>query len=99
VGCCPNELAAIFRRSFPQQLYWRVWFSLGIIAAIAALSWGFSQKNSRLWSRPVLFALSIAIAAAIFLPIDLTSRFWLLAIIAVAAAGVWIGRQLPLKYW
>ncbi|HEY9903887.1 MAG TPA: amino acid ABC transporter permease [Candidatus Sericytochromatia bacterium] len=90
-----TNLRLFFVGLFPQQSYWRVWFSIGIIAAIAALSWGFSQKNSRLWSRPVLFALSIAIAAAIFLPIDLTSRFWLLAIIAVAAAGVWTGRQLP----
>ncbi len=90
-----TNLRLFFVGLFPQQSYWRVWFSIGIIAAIAALSWGFSQKNIRLWSRPVLFALSIAIAAAIFLPIDLTSRFWLLAIIAVAAAGVWTGRQLP----
>jgi general L-amino acid transport system permease protein len=79
---------------FPQQLYWRVWLSIGIIAAIAGLSWGFSQKNSRLWSRPVLFALSIAIAAVIFLPVDLTSRLWLLAIIVIATANIWIGRQL-----
>jgi general L-amino acid transport system permease protein len=89
-----TNLRLFFVGLFPQQLYWRVWFSIGIIAAIAALSWGFSQKNSRLWSHPVLFALSIAISAAIFLPIDLTSRLWLLAIIVIAAASVWIGRQL-----
>jgi general L-amino acid transport system permease protein len=89
-----TNLRLFFVGLFPQQLYWRVWFSVGIIAAIAALSWGFSQKNSRLWSHPVLFALSIAISAAIFLPIDLTSRLWLLAIIVIATASVWIGRQL-----
>ena len=89
-----TNLRLFFVGLFPQQLYWRVWFSIEIIAAIAALSWGFSQKNSRLWSHPVLFALSIAISAAIFLPIDLTSRLWLLAIIVIAAASVWIGRQL-----
>jgi len=89
-----TNLRLFFVGLFPQQLYWRVWFSIGIIAAIAALSWGFSQKNSRLLSHPVLFALSIAISAAIFLPIDLTSRLWLLAIIVIAAASVWIGRQL-----
>jgi general L-amino acid transport system permease protein len=89
-----TNLRLFFVGLFPQQLYWRVWFSIGIIAAIAALSWGFSQKNSRLLSHPVLFALSIAISAAIFLPIDLTSRLWLLAIIVIATASVWIGRQL-----
>jgi general L-amino acid transport system permease protein len=89
-----TNLRLFFVGLFPQQLYWRVWFSIGIIAAIAGLSWGFSQKNSRLWSRPVLFAFAIAIGAAIFLPVDLTSRLWLLAIIVIATASVWIGRQL-----
>jgi general L-amino acid transport system permease protein len=89
-----TNLRLFFVGLFPQELYWRLWLSLGIIAAIAGLSWGFSQKNSLLWSRPVLFALAIAIAAVVFLPIDLTPRLWLLGIIVVAAAAVGIGRQL-----
>lgn len=88
------NLRQFFVGLFPQELYWRVWLSLGIIAAIAGLAWGFSQKNSRIWSRPVLFALAVAIVAVVFLPVDLTSHLWLLAIIVVAAASVWIGRQL-----
>ena len=92
-----TNLRLFFVGLFPQQLYWRVWVSLGIIVAIAALSWGFSQKNSRLWSRPILFSLAIAIAAVVFLPVDLTPRLWLLAIIVVAVAGVWIGQQLPVN--
>ncbi len=79
---------------FPQQLYWRAWVSVGIIAAIAGVSWGFAQKNSRLLSRPVLFAIAFAIAAVVFLPIDLTPRLYLLAIAVVALAGVGVGRQL-----
>ena len=90
-----TNLRLFFVGLYPQELYWRIWLCVGIIAAIAGLSWGFSQKNSRLWSRPILFALVVAIAALVFLPIDLTPRLWLLAIIAVAAAGVGIGRQLP----
>ncbi len=89
-----TNLRLFFVGLFPQELYWRLWLSLGIIAAIAGLSWGFSQKNSLLWSRPVLFALAIAIAAVVFLPLDLTPRLWLLGIIVVAAAAVGIGRQL-----
>jgi general L-amino acid transport system permease protein len=89
-----TNLRLFFVGLFPQELYWRLWLSLGIIAAIAGLSWGFSQKNSLLWSRPILFALAIAIAAVVFLPIDLTPRLWLLGIIVVAAAAVGIGRQL-----
>ena len=89
-----TNLRLFFVGLFPQELYWRLWLSLGIIAAIAGLSWGFSQKNSLLWSRPVLFALAIAIAAVVFLPLDLTPRLWLLGIIVVAAAAVGIGKQL-----
>jgi len=90
-----TNLRLFFVGLYPQELYWRVWLCVGIIAAIAGLSWGFSQKNSRLWSRPILFALVVAIAAVVFLPIDLTPRVWLLVIIAVAAVGVGIGPQLP----
>src|SRR4028118_2211874 len=89
-----TNLKLFFVGLFPQELYWRLWLSLGIIAAIAGLSWGFSQKNSSLWSRPVLFALAVAIAAVVFLPVDLTPRLWLLGILVVAAAAVGIGRQL-----
>jgi general L-amino acid transport system permease protein len=80
---------------FPQELYWRVWVCVGIIATIAGLSWGFAQKNGRLWSRPILVVLAVAVLAVVFLPIDLTSRLWLFAIIGVAVAGIGIGRQLP----
>ncbi|HEY9797560.1 MAG TPA: amino acid ABC transporter permease [Leptolyngbyaceae cyanobacterium] len=89
-----GNLRLFFVGLFPQELYWRVWLSLGIIAAIAGLCWGFSQKNSRLWSRPVLFALGVAIAAVVFLPIGLMPRLWLLAVLVVAAVGVGVGRQL-----
>ncbi|MCA1992146.1 MAG: amino acid ABC transporter permease [Coleofasciculus sp. S288] len=82
---------------YPPELYWRLWTSLGIIAEIGGLSWGFSQKHSRLWNRPLLFALGAAIAAIVFFPIGLTSRLWLLAVVVVAAIGYGVGRQLPLN--
>ncbi len=93
-----TNLRLFFVGLFPQESYWRVWLSIGIVAAIAGLSWGFSQKHSRLLSRPVLFGLAVAVAAVIFLPIELTSRFWLLALIVVAATGVLVGRQLTPKF-
>lgn len=82
---------------YPPELYWRLWTSLGIIAGIGGLSWGFSQKHSRLWNRPLLFALGAAIAAVVFLPIGLTPRLWLLAVVGVAAMGYGVGRQLPVR--
>ncbi len=91
------NLPLFFVGRFPPDLYWRIWTTLGIIAGLAGISWGFSQKHSRIWSRPLLFAIGAAIATVVFLPIGLTPRLWLLAVIVVAAVGYGVGRQLPLQ--
>jgi general L-amino acid transport system permease protein len=78
---------------FPPELYWRIWLSLAIISGLVGLSWGFSQRHSRLWSRPVLFVLGAAVAAAIFLPVGLTPRLWMVALIVTAVAGFLLGRN------
>lgn len=88
------NLRLFFVGLFPQQLYWRVWVTLGIISAITGLSWGFFQKNSPLWSRSTLFSLSIVVVASSFLPIDLTARLWFLGVILVAVASYITGRKL-----
>lgn len=80
---------------FPPQLYWRIWLSLGIIAAIAGVWWGLVQKHSHLWSRPFLFALGVGVTAVVFLPVDVSSRLWILAIVVIGVVGVLLGRQLP----
>ncbi|MGB5963536.1 MAG: amino acid ABC transporter permease [Coleofasciculaceae cyanobacterium] len=93
-----ENLRLFFVGLYPQELYWRVWLSLGIMTAIASLSWGFFQKDSRLGSPPVLVALAIAVAAVVFLPFELTPRLWLLGIIIFAAVGVLAGRQLSPEF-
>ncbi|MEW6491831.1 MAG: amino acid ABC transporter permease [Cyanobacteriota bacterium] len=92
------NLRLFFVGRFPPELYWRVWMSLGIIAAIAGWSWGLFQKHSRLWNRPLLFTLGVAIATVIFLPVGLTPRLWLLAVIVVMTVGYGVGRQLPANW-
>lgn len=89
------NLRLFFVGRFPPELYWRVWSTVEIIALIVSLSWGFSQKHSRLVGRPLLVVLGIAIAIAIFLPVHLTPRLWLLGAIIIAAVGYGVGRQLP----
>lgn len=91
------NLRLFFVGRFPPELYWRLWTALGIMAGLAGLSWGFSQKDSRLWNRPLLFALAAAIAVIVFLPIGLTPRLLLLVIIVVSVVAYVGGRQLPSK--
>ena len=89
------NLRLFFVGQFPADLYWRVWTSVAIIAGLTGISWGFTQKNARLFSRPLLFTLGVAIAAIILLPLGLPPRLWLLAIALVGAVGYGVGRQLP----
>jgi general L-amino acid transport system permease protein len=89
------NLRLFFVGRYPPDLYWRVWTCLEVIAGLVGLSWGFFQKQGRLWNRPLLFTLGAAIVVVALLPIGLTPRLWLGSAIAVAAVGYGVGRQLP----
>ena len=90
-----TNLRLLFVGRFPPNLYWRLWTTLALIASVAALSWGnVTKQNARSWSRSGLIALGVTVALVVFLPIALTARLWLLAIIIIAVAGYQLGRQL-----
>ncbi|WP_250121975.1 amino acid ABC transporter permease [Chroococcidiopsis sp. CCMEE 29] len=88
-----ENLRLFFVGRFPRDLYWRLWTSLGILAGLTGISWGFARRNARRLSRSILIVLGVAIAAVV-LPLGLPSR-WLLAITLGAAVGYAVGRQLP----
>lgn len=94
-GVVAANLRLFFVGRFPPDLYWRVWTSLAIIVGLTGISWGKQSRNAPLLNRPVLFALSVAIAAIVVLPLGLPPRLWLLAIALVAAVAQGVGRQLP----
>lgn len=100
-GVVAANLRLFFVGRFPPDLYWRVWTSLAIIVGLTGISWGNARRNAPLLNRPVLFALAIAIAAIVVLPLGLPPRLWLLAIALVAAVAQGVGRQLPatLRRW
>ncbi len=90
-----TNLRLLFVGRFPPNLYWRLWTTLALIAGVAALSWGnVTKQNARSWSRSGLIALGVTVALVVFLPIALTARLWILAIIIIAVAGYQLGRQL-----
>lgn len=90
-----TNLRLFFVGRFPPELYWRLWTTLALIAGVAALSWGnVTKQNARPWSRSGLIALGVTVALVVFLPIALTARLWLLAIIIISMAGYLLGQQL-----
>jgi general L-amino acid transport system permease protein len=88
------NLRLLFVGRYPQELYWRVWVTLGIISSITGISWGFFQKNSPIWSKTNLFSLGILAVAIVFIPIDLTARLWILGVILVGVASYSAGRTI-----
>jgi len=91
------NLPLFFVGRFPRNLYWRVWTTLEVIAGIGGLTWGFYQKQGRLWNRPLLLTLGAAIVVVALLPIGLTPHLWLWGAIALVAIGYGVGRHLPLN--
>jgi general L-amino acid transport system permease protein len=76
---------------FPQALYWRVWIVLAIASTFGALTWGVFLGKQQLIRRGIaLFALIVG-GLLVVLPLDLTSRLWLLSIAILLFAGFWVG--------
>ncbi|MEG4027089.1 MULTISPECIES: amino acid ABC transporter permease [unclassified Microcoleus] len=91
------NLPLFFVGRFPRESYWRLWIVTAIIALLGGLTWGNIQRQERLWNPLLLIILGAAVVGAVISPIDLTSRFYLLANIIVAAASYWAGRQINPK--
>jgi len=89
----PDKLAAVLCWSVSPELYWRLWTTL-IIAGVAALSWGNVTKQNSPVEPFWLDALGVTVALVVFLPIALTARLWLLAIIIISMVGYLLGQQL-----
>lgn len=88
------NLPLFFAGRFPRELHWRLWIIVGIITWLGGLTWGNFNRQVSLWNRPLLIVLGASITAALLLPIDLTSRLWLLGNIIIAAASYSFGRQI-----
>lgn len=88
------NLPLFFAGRFPRELHWRLWIIVGIITFLGGLTWGNFNRQVSLWNRPLLIVLGASITAALLLPIDLTSRLWLLGNIIIAATNYSFGRQI-----
>ncbi len=76
---------------FPQALYWRTWIVLAIASTLGAITGGIFFSKQQLTKRGIIFFAFIIGVLLVVLPIDLTSRLWLLLIAVVLFAGFWLG--------
>ncbi|BAY18370.1 amino acid ABC transporter, permease protein, 3-TM region, His/Glu/Gln/Arg/opine [Anabaenopsis circularis NIES-21] len=86
------NLRLFFVGRFPQTLYWRAWIVLAIATSLSSISCGvFFNKQQFTKLGLAIFAL-ITSLLLIFLPLDLTSRIWLLFNAFLLLTGSWIGK-------
>jgi general L-amino acid transport system permease protein len=80
---------------YPSEQYWRIWILLGIVCALAGLSWGVLARNlSALFSRNVLIGFAIVCAGFVLFPPTRPSSPKLLLMVAIVAATAWAGRAI-----
>ncbi|MGF1458602.1 MAG: amino acid ABC transporter permease [Leptolyngbyaceae cyanobacterium] len=89
----PNNVGLFMTGLYPAEAYWRIWILLGIVCTLAGLSWGLLSRNlPNLFSRNVLIGLAVVCAGFVIFPPTRPSSPKLLLMVALVAAGAWVGR-------
>lgn len=78
---------------FPQTLYWRVWIVLAIASILTATNIGILFNKQNFTKLGIFIFAFIYSLLLIILPLDLTSRTWLLLIAFGLFAGFWLGKK------
>lgn len=91
----PKNMGLFMTGLYPSEQYWRVWILLGIVGALAGLSWGILARNlPNLFSRNILIGFAIVCAGFVLFPPTRPSSPKLLLMVAIVAATAWAGRLL-----
>jgi len=91
----PNNIGLFMTGLYPADQYWRMWILLGLVCALAGLSWGVLARNlATLFSRNVLIGFAVVCAGFVLFPPTRPSSPKLLLIVAIVAAMAWAGRTL-----
>jgi general L-amino acid transport system permease protein len=98
----PANFRLLMVGRYPVNLIWRVWVSLGLLVALAGLTWGVLARNVRLFDRRGLIVLGI-VAAAVVLVLALLSDptsvlisiAFLALLVGMAFVGQQVGRAMP----
>ncbi|MGF1936450.1 MAG: amino acid ABC transporter permease [Nostoc sp. ChiQUE02] len=76
---------------FPQTLYWRIWIVLAIASTLGAITGGVFFSKQQLTKRGIALFTFIVGILLVVLPLDFTSRLWLLLIAVLLFVGFWVG--------
>jgi general L-amino acid transport system permease protein len=81
---------------YPIDQAWRLWFLLAMISALSGLAWGVWGRFSRMVGIAIA---SLSVALAILVPVELSSRIWIVSTAVLVAAGFGLGQRLKsVKY-
>ncbi|MEA5505148.1 amino acid ABC transporter permease [Halotia wernerae UHCC 0503] len=78
---------------FPQALYWRIWIVLAIASTLAAVTAGVVFSQQQFTKRRVVLFTCLVGVLLVVVPLNLTSRLWLVLIAGLIFAGFWIGKS------
>jgi general L-amino acid transport system permease protein len=90
----PANWSLFFAGRYPPNQYWRLFVVLGIIAALAGLTWGILARNvPKLFSRSVLIGTAIVAVLIVLFPTPLPYRLTLLGMVALLLVSAWAGQR------
>lgn len=91
----PENLKLYMVGLFPVRQLWRIWTLLGLIAALAGLSWGAVARNAAQLFSPMVLGWAGAIAVFfVLIPTPLPNRLVLLGLALGVLAMAWVGRAI-----
>ncbi|MBD0266654.1 MAG: amino acid ABC transporter permease [Cyanobacteria bacterium Co-bin8] len=91
----PANLPLYFAGRYPASEYWRLWLILGLISALAGLSWGILARNvSFLFTRGSLIVLGVLAVIGVLTPTPPLYRLLIVGLILICAGTAWLGREL-----
>ncbi|MBD2257889.1 amino acid ABC transporter permease [Pseudanabaena sp. FACHB-2040] len=91
----PANLPLYFAGRYPASEYWRLWLILGLISALAGLSWGVLARNvSFLFTRGSLIVLGVLAVIGVLTPTPPVYRLLIVGLIVICAGTAWLGREL-----
>lgn len=95
-----NNFRLFFVGQYPEDLIWRPWTTLALIASLGGFSWGSLTRTANLFGRTTLIILGILGAAcfALTIPTGIQSSLILLGILVLLIVGSLVGRQLGKRF-
>jgi general L-amino acid transport system permease protein len=91
----PANLPLYFAGRYPANEYWRLWAIMGLISALAGLSWGILARNvSFLFTRGALITLGVLAVVGVLTPTPPLYRLLIVGLVLICAMTAWLGRNL-----